>query len=164
MRVIDDLLPKNTIADVEQRRPLRRQLNDHNFVSLLMLAVAGAFLLVTWVATKGVFFFLKESPNPLKATLEEFSRPYDAASPDEQAALGVWMRKIILPGKIRRDDLARARRSEKDRITARDRRIMEFPSSISPNAVAKALRAEGWYSAKTTVYHIEYRVRRLRKN
>jgi tetratricopeptide (TPR) repeat protein len=32
---------------------LRRQPNDHNFGSLLMLAVtAGAFLLVTWIATK----------------------------------------------------------------------------------------------------------------
>jgi hypothetical protein len=79
------------------------------------------------------------------------------------AALRVWMRKIILPGKIRRDDLARARRSEKDRITARDRRIREFPLSMSPNAVAKALREEGSYSKKTTVYHIEYRVRRLRE-
>jgi hypothetical protein len=36
---------------------------DHNFGSLLMVAVtAGAFLLVTWVAAKGLFFFLQESP------------------------------------------------------------------------------------------------------
>jgi hypothetical protein len=42
---------------------LRRQPDDHNFGSLIMLAVtAGAFLLVTWVATKGLFFFLQESP------------------------------------------------------------------------------------------------------
>jgi hypothetical protein len=48
---------------VEKRRPLRRQPNDHNFGSLIMLAVtAGAFLLVTWAATKGLFFFLQESP------------------------------------------------------------------------------------------------------
>jgi hypothetical protein len=47
---------------VEQRRPLRRHPNDHNFGSLLMLAVtAGAFLLVSWIATKGFFFFLQES-------------------------------------------------------------------------------------------------------
>ena len=47
----------------KQRRPLRRQLNDHNFGSLIMLAVtAGAFLLVAWVATKGPFFFFQESP------------------------------------------------------------------------------------------------------
>jgi hypothetical protein len=32
--------------------------NEHNFGALLMLAVtAGAFLMVTWVATKGLFFF-----------------------------------------------------------------------------------------------------------
>jgi hypothetical protein len=80
---------------------------------------------------------------PVRATVDEFSRAYESASPEEQAALRVWMRKIILPGKIRRDDLARARRSEKDRITARDRRIMEFRLSMSPNAVAKALREEG---------------------
>jgi hypothetical protein len=48
---------------MEERRPLRRQPEDHNFGSLMMLAVtAGAFLLVTWVATKGLFFFLQESP------------------------------------------------------------------------------------------------------
>jgi hypothetical protein len=48
---------------VENRRPLRRQPNDHNFGSLIMLgATAGAFLLVTRVAAKGVFFFLQESP------------------------------------------------------------------------------------------------------
>jgi hypothetical protein len=48
---------------VEQRRPLRRQPNDHNFGSLLILAAtAGAFLMVTWVAMKGAFFFLQESP------------------------------------------------------------------------------------------------------
>ena len=45
--------------------PLRRQPNDHNFGSLIMLGVtAGAFLLVTWVAAKGVFFFLQESRIP----------------------------------------------------------------------------------------------------
>ena len=33
------------------------------FWSLIMLAVtAGAFLLVAWVATKALFFFLQESP------------------------------------------------------------------------------------------------------
>jgi hypothetical protein len=42
---------------VEERRPLGRQPKDYNFGSLLMLAVtAGAFLLVAWVATKGLFF------------------------------------------------------------------------------------------------------------
>jgi len=37
--------------------------DDHNFGSTLMLAVtAGAFLVMAWVATKGLFFFLQESP------------------------------------------------------------------------------------------------------
>ena len=34
---------------------------------------------------------------------------------------------------------------------------------MSPNAVAKTLKTEGWYGPKTTVYYIEYRVRRLRR-
>ena len=45
---------------MEEKRPLRRQPEDHHFGSLLMLAVtAAAFLLVTWVATKALFFFLQ---------------------------------------------------------------------------------------------------------
>jgi hypothetical protein len=48
---------------MEERRLLRWQPNDHNFGSLIMLAAtAGAFLQVTWIATKGLFFFLQESP------------------------------------------------------------------------------------------------------
>jgi hypothetical protein len=40
-----------------------RQPDDHNLGSLIMLAVTtGVFLLVAWVATKGLFFFLQESP------------------------------------------------------------------------------------------------------
>ena len=50
---------------MEEKRPLRRQPDDHHFGSLLMLAVtAGAFLLVAWVATKALFFFLQEAPIP----------------------------------------------------------------------------------------------------
>jgi hypothetical protein len=52
-------------GQVEERRPLRRQPNDHNFGSLLMLSItAGAFLVITWVATKALFVFLQESPIP----------------------------------------------------------------------------------------------------
>jgi hypothetical protein len=41
---------------VEERRPLRRQSDDHHFGSLLVLAItAGAFMLVTWIATKALF-------------------------------------------------------------------------------------------------------------
>jgi hypothetical protein len=50
---------------MEEKRPLRRQPDDHNFGSLLMLAItAGAFLLVTWGAARAVLFFLQESPIP----------------------------------------------------------------------------------------------------
>ena len=41
--------------------------------------------------------------------------------------------------------------------------ILEFPLSMSHREVAKLLQAEGWFSPKTTVYYIEYRVRRLRE-
>jgi hypothetical protein len=75
----------------------------------------------------------------LKATVEELSRAYAAATPDEQAALRVWMRGVILPGKVSRKDLTRSRRNEKESVAARDCRILEFPLSMSPNAVAKAL-------------------------
>ena len=60
---IIDLHGRTDVRPVEQRWRLCRQPNDHNFGSLLMLAVtAGAFLLVTWVATKGLMFFIQESP------------------------------------------------------------------------------------------------------
>jgi hypothetical protein len=42
------------------------------------------------------------------------------------------MRDIILPRKQRRKDIIRSLRSEKDSIAARDRRIIEFPLSMSP--------------------------------
>ena len=51
--------------ELEGKRPLHRPPDDHHFWSLIMLAVtAGGFLLVTWVATKAVLFFLQESPIP----------------------------------------------------------------------------------------------------
>jgi hypothetical protein len=41
---------------MEEKRPMRRQPDDHHFWSLIMLAVmAVAFLLVVWVATKALF-------------------------------------------------------------------------------------------------------------
>ena len=86
-----------------------------------------------------------------------------AASPDEQAALRVWTRDTIRPQKKPRVDVAKARKFEKDSVEARDRRILELPLSMSPREVAKILQAEGWFSLKTTIYYIEYRVRRLRE-
>ena len=85
------------------------------------------------------------------------------ASLDEQALLRVWMRDIIRPQKKPRVDVAKARRFEKDSVEARNRRILEFPVSMSHREVAKTLQAEGYFSLKTTVYYIEYRVKRLRE-
>ena len=52
---------------MEEKRPVRRQPEDHHFWSLIMLAVtAGAFLLVVWVATKALFLPSRVS-NPLKS-------------------------------------------------------------------------------------------------
>jgi hypothetical protein len=61
-----------------------------------------------------------------------------------------------------RSDVDQVRRSEKASIQARAQRILEFPRTMSPREVAKALKEEGHYSQRTSVYHIEYRVRRLR--
>jgi hypothetical protein len=55
--MIDATLRYGLAPQLEKRRSLRRQPNDHNFGSLIMLAVtAGAFLLVAWLATKGLSF------------------------------------------------------------------------------------------------------------
>ena len=62
------MLPRQRIANcepMEEKRALRRQPDDHHFLSLIVLAVtAAAFLLVVWVATKALFVFLQESPMP----------------------------------------------------------------------------------------------------
>jgi hypothetical protein len=50
---------------MKDRLQLRRPPDDHDFGSLLMLAItAGAFLLITWVATKALFAFLQEASIP----------------------------------------------------------------------------------------------------
>jgi hypothetical protein len=41
--------------------------------------------------------------------------------------------------------------------------MLEFPPSMSHREVAKLLQTEGWFSPKTTVYYIEYRVTRVRE-
>jgi hypothetical protein len=48
------------LLGVEENRLLRRQPEDHNFGSLLMLsAMTGGFPLATWVPTKVLFFYLR---------------------------------------------------------------------------------------------------------
>jgi hypothetical protein len=99
----------------------------------------------------------------VKPTVETFAKAYEEASPDEQAALRAWMRNIVLPRDFPRSDLSRVRMNEKENVAARDQRILEFPLSMTPKEVAKALKAEGCYSQGTPVYYIEYRVRLLRE-
>jgi hypothetical protein len=53
--------------------------------SLMMLALTpGAFLLATWVATKGALLLSAGIAHPLRATVEEFAA-LKAANPDEEA-------------------------------------------------------------------------------
>ena len=48
------------LGSIEEKRPMRRQPDDHHFWSRIMLAVmTGGFLLVVWVATKALFVFLQ---------------------------------------------------------------------------------------------------------
>jgi hypothetical protein len=50
---------------MEKRRPLRRQPNDHNFGSLLMLAVTdGAFLVMTGGIVMGKWGGARNEPRP----------------------------------------------------------------------------------------------------
>lgn len=99
----------------------------------------------------------------MKATVEEFASAYESASSDPASSVAGLDAKHYSARHCPPHRSGPVRRSEKGSVEARDRRILEFPSSMSPKEVAKALRAEGWYSTKTTVYHIEHRVRRLRK-
>ena len=57
--------------------------------------------------------------------------PSESLTPLRGTPLRVWMLDIVLPRKEGRNDLAKSRRSEKDSVAARDRRILEFPLSMS---------------------------------
>jgi hypothetical protein len=66
---VDDFSAAKCHERVE-RRALRRQPNDHHFGLLLMPPVtAGAFLLVTWIATEGAFLLPPGGATPLKTLL-----------------------------------------------------------------------------------------------
>ena len=52
-------------------------------------------MLVTWIATKGMLYFLARVSDPVKAAVEAFGRDQEAATSDKQAAI----RGIILLGK-----------------------------------------------------------------
>jgi hypothetical protein len=56
-----------------------------------------------------------------------FSRLYAEAGPEDQLAVRVWIRDIILGRKVGSANTVRARRSEKRMVEACERRILEFP-------------------------------------
>jgi hypothetical protein len=58
---------------------------------------------------------------------DEPTRLYAQAAPEDQLALRVWMRDIILGREVGRANTVRARRSEKRMVEACERRILEFP-------------------------------------
>jgi hypothetical protein len=73
-------------SPLQQRRPIRRQPNDQNFVSLIMLAVtAGAFLVMTWVATKGPSFRSRQFVERRRGNFSVGG--YASAGLEEQASL-----------------------------------------------------------------------------
>jgi hypothetical protein len=83
---------------LEKRRPLRRPTSDHIFGSLLMLVITARRLPACYLGCdKGPLLPPSGVADSLKATVEEFACAYEAASPDEQAALRAWMRNIVLP-------------------------------------------------------------------
>ena len=88
-------------------------------------------------------------------TRRKFSRLYAEADPEDQFALRVWMRDIILSRKERSVNMFHARRSEKRMIDACERRILEFPVGMDAREVAKELKREGWYAWATEIpkYH-----------
>ena len=57
----------------------------------------------------------------------KFSRLYAKATPEDQFALRVWMRDIILGRKEGSVNMRQARRNEKRMVEACERRILEFP-------------------------------------
>jgi len=56
--------------------------------------------------------------------------PNEAGSPE--AALRLWMREILILGKLPRTDLARSRRNEKESIEARIGAFWSFHSQCVP--------------------------------
>jgi hypothetical protein len=103
---------------------------------------------------------------PLNGTtnqlVAECSRLYAEACEEDQLALRVWMRDIILGRKLGRVNLFRASRGEKRMIEARERRILEFPSTMEAREVAKELKREGWYSLSTDWQSLVLRIERVR--
>ena len=100
-----------------------------------------------------------EGANQLVAKV---SRLYAEAAPEDQLALRVWMRDIILGRKLGSANTARARRGEKWMVEACERRILEFPLGMDAREVAKELKREGWYAWASDYANIIFRIERVR--
>ena len=92
----------------------------------------------------------------------KFSRLYAEAIPDDQLALRVWMRDIILGRKVGSASTARAGRAEKRMVEACERRILEFPLVMDAREVAKELKREGWYAQGADYASLIFRIERVR--
>ena len=90
------------------------------------------------------------------------SRLYAEAIPDDQLALRVWMRDIILGRKVGSASTARAGRAEKRMVEACERRILEFPLAMDARQVAKELKREGWYAWGADYASLVFRIERVR--
>ena len=91
----------------------------------------------------------------------KFSRLYAQAGREDQFALRVWMRDIILGRKVGSANTVRARTSEKRMVEACERRILEFPLDMDAREVAKELKREGWYAWATEYASIVFRIQRV---
>jgi hypothetical protein len=92
----------------------------------------------------------------------KFSRLYAEASPEDQLALRVWIRDIILGRKVGSANTVRARRVEKRMVEACERRVLEFPLGMDAREVAKELKREGWYAWASDYESIIFRIERVR--
>jgi hypothetical protein len=100
--------------------------------------------------------------NGANRLVSKFSRLYAKAAPDDQFALRVWMRNIILGRKVGSVNMLHARTAEKRMIEACERRILEFPLGMDAREVAKELKREGWYAWATEYASIVARIERVR--
>jgi hypothetical protein len=98
----------------------------------------------------------------MNALVAEVSRLYAKASAEDQLALRVWMRDVILGRRTGKTNVVRSRRMEKRSTDACERRIMEFPIGMDAREVAKQLKHEGWYAQASEYAQIVMRIERVR--
>ena len=98
----------------------------------------------------------------MNALIAEVSHLYAKASAEDQLALRVWMRDVILGRRTGKTNVVRSRRMEKRATDACERRIMEFPIGMDAREVAKQLKHEGWYAQASEYAQIVMRIERVR--